>query len=330
MSFYNSGILEQLNTPGFNVLSTSVVRPPLNIINFSNASSGYNIVVPAVDLRSTSTVKINGIDSDTNASLLIGTNSSVIQIGNASSGTYLFGKITEINTTTIHIGLRTTLNLGNVSSQLANISVTNISRANVNIANISNANISVASINTANISAANISLANISAANISSLVCTNISAVSSRVCYALWSATTNTSQDKNIGNGSPNIIQTTLINNVSSLVQLQNPYEYDGTFKCGYDGLYLCSVIATPIDSATEMAVYLSKNLKCIGPVIYGNSAGSMCGSLTLFCNTNDILAFYNFGNTILPGNSDITKTELRSLLKTPATSAQLCSITLL
>ena len=334
MSFYNYGILDQLTntTAGYNVLSTSVLRPTLNIINFSNASSGYNIVVPAVDVNSVSTVRISGIDSaSTGATLYIGANTSVMQIGNISTTTFVYGNITEINSSVTNIGLLSNqLNLGNISSQLVNISVANTSTSNIRIANISAANISVANISTSFIVTANISAANISAANISILTCANLSAIVSRVCNAAWFASANTGKNTNIGNGSPYIIQTTIINNASSLIQLQNPYEYDGTFKCAYDGMYLCSVIATPVDNTTPAAVYLSKNNNCIGPLLYGSTANSLSGSMTIQCNANDILAFYNFGSIILPGNSTVTKTYLQSLSQTNAVSAQMCSITLL
>ena len=329
MSFYNYGILDQLTntTAGYNVLSTSVLRPTLNIINFSNASSGYNIVVPAVDVNSVSTVRISGIDSaSTGATLYIGANTSVMQIGNISTTTFVYGSITEINASVTNIGLQSNqLNLGNISSQLVNISVANTSTSNIRIANISTANISAANISTSFIVTANISTANISAANISILTCANLSAIVSRVCNAVWSSRANTGANVNIGNGSPYIIQTTIINNASSFIQLQNPYEYNGTFKCAYDGMYLCSVIATPVDNTTAAVVYLTKNNDCIGPILYGFTATSLSGSIAIQCNANDILAFYNYGSIIKPGNITVTKQNLAT-----TTSAQMCSITLL
>jgi hypothetical protein len=334
MSFYNTGILSHLTdaSSGYNVLTTSILRPPLNINNFSNASSGYNIVVPAVSTDTISTYRINAIDS-ASTRLYIGPNSSVIQIGNVINTTYLVGAITQIDSTMISIGMKTTTNLGNMSSQLANISVANLSVANINVANLSKANISVANISVSNLivanaTTANISLANISVANISYLTCTNLSAISAKSCYALWYSNIIVGQNKYIGNISLTAIQ----NSPESPLQYGLiPTETTGVFTCAYDGMYLCTVIVTPVNDTSKSAIYLSKNQNCIGPIIYGNASFSLTGSLTLYCNAQDKLAFYNYGIDIKPGNNISTEAQL--IVESPvitATSAQLCSITLL
>ena len=338
MSFYNYGILTHLTdaSSGYNVLTTSIYRPPLEINNFSNASSGYNIVVPAVSTDTISTYRINAIDS-VNTSLYIGPNSSVIQIGYSTNATYMYGAITQIDTTTINIGLKTTTNLGNISSQRANISVSNASTAYINVANISRANVivsnastannTVANISLGNISVANISLANISVANISYLTCTNLSSINAKSCYALWYSNIQIPQNSYIGNISLTAIQNSP---VSPLQYGLSPAESTGVFICAYDGFYLCSVIATPLNDTVASVVYLSKNQNCIGPIIYGNASRSLSGSLTLYCNAQDRLAFYNFGIDIQKGNIIRTESQISALPITTATSAQLCSITLL
>jgi|LauGreSuBDMM15SN_2_FD.fasta_scaffold40236_2 hypothetical protein len=331
MSFYNSGIASLTETSsGYNVLTTSIYRPPLEITNFSNASSGYNIVVPAVNLDSISTYKVNGIDG-TNTSLFIGPNSSVVQIGNQS--TFIVGKITQIDSTVINIGMQTTTNLGNISSQRANLSLVNISTANIRVENVSKSNVLLldartTNISTANIEVANVSLANISVANISYLTCTNLSAISAKSCYALWYSNIQIPQNTYIGN-----ISLTAIQN-SSIMPLQYglaPNSTTGLFTCAYSGMYMCSVIATPIDATLPAAVYLSKNQNCIGPIAYGNTSSSLSGSLTLYCNAADTLAFFNFGHTLKAGNNISTEQQVKdATLANRANSAQMCSIALL
>lgn len=332
MSFYNSGILTSLNSAssGYNVFATSIYRPPLEITNFSNASSGYNIVVPAVNTDTISTYRVNGIDG-TNASLYIGPNSSVIQIGYLSNSTYLVGKITQIESTAINIGMQTTTNLGNISSQRANLSVVNASVANILVENVSKSNIyisntSIANASISNITVANISQANISVANISYLTCTNLSAISAKSCYALWYSNIPIPQNRYIGNISLTAIQNS---SITPLQYVTIPTESTGLFTCAYSGLYMCSVIVTPVDTTLPATVYLSKNQNCIGPIVYGNTSSSISGSLTLYCNAADTLAFYNFGNTLKAGNNVSTEQQIISASITPKT-AQLCSITLL
>ena len=338
MSFYNSGITLLTDaSSGYNVLTTSINRPPLEITNFSNASSGYNIVVPAISTDTISTYKINAIDG-VNTSLYIGPNTSVIQIGYTNNSTYLVGKITQIDSTTINIGMQTTTNLGNISSQRANVSLVNISTANISVANISKtnvylsntstANISVSNINTANISVANVTLANISAANIKYLSCTNLSAISTKSCYALWYSNIPIPQNRYIGNISLTAIQNS---STTPLQYLIGPTETSGLFTCAYSGMYMCSVIVTPVDALSPAAVYLSKNQNCIGPIVYGNTSTSLSGSLTIYCNASDTLAFFNYGNTLKAGNNISTETQIINAgVVTNATSAQLCSIALL
>ena len=332
MSFYNSGILTHLTDApsGYNILTTSIYRPPLEITNFSNASSGYNIVVPAVNIDTISTYRVNAIDG-TNTSLYIGPNSSVIQIGYISNSTYLVGKITQIDSTVINIGMHTTTNLGNISSQLANVSVVNASVANLTVANISTSNVYVTNTSTANISVvntklANISQANISVANISYLTCTNLSAVSTKSCYALWYSNIQIPQNRYIGNISLTAIQNSPI---SPLQYGISPTESTGLFTCAYSGTYMCSVIVTPVDNITPAVVYLSKNKNCIGPIVYSNTSSSTCGSLSLYCNAADTLAFYNFGTTLKAGNNISTEQQIINATTSP-NSAQLCSIALL
>jgi hypothetical protein len=329
MSFYNSGITSLTETSsGYNVLTTSIYRPPLEITNFSNASSGYNIVVPAVNIDSISTYKVNGIDG-TNTSLFIGPNSSVVQIGNNS--TYIVGKITQIDSTIINIGMQTTTNLGNISSQRANLSLVNISTANISVENVCKSNIFLlnartTNISTAHIETANISLANISVANISYLTCTNLSAINAKSCYALWYSNIQIPQNRYIGNISLTAIQNS---SITPLQYVTLPTQSTGLFTCAYSGMYLCSVIVTPVDTLSPATVYLSKNQNCIGPLVYGTASSSLSGSLTLYCNAEDTLAFYNFGNTLKAGNNISTEQAVIDAEITPKT-AQMCSIALL
>ena len=340
MSFYNSGI--SVNTDsGYNLLSSTIIRPPLSITNFSNASSGYNIVVPAVE--NTSIYKLSAIDS-ASTTLFIGPNTSVIKIGNMSSSTYLYGK-TEIDSSIINIGLRTTINLGNISSQTANISVansykTNISVANIDVANISIANLtlvntSVSNTNVANSIISNTSVANISVANISYLTCNNLSAISTKSCYALWYSNIVNEKMTYIGNASLTIIQKSAVSPLQQPNPILYPNEYTGLFTCEYDGMYACSVIVTPVTVTVKNAIFLSKNNNCIGPLAYSEIANtgnitSISGSITLYCNAKDTLAFYNYGGNILPGNNVSTIAQIEDSILTTATGTQLCSIALL
>ena len=296
---------------GYNPLSSSIKRSPLVITNFSNASSGYNVVVPSVDVANLSVYSIPGIDN-LESNLRVGINTSTIIIGGSYSTTYIYSKVTEIDSQIIHIGLKTTTHLGNVSTSLANISVVNASVANV--LQMNTPNISASKINA---SLANISLLNSYNMNVMNMTCYNLSAYSVRQCYALWYTTYSDQPQRTIGGVSLHTLQTSIIDNVSSL------NESYGTFTCSYNGMYLCSIIVTPATTQGITMVYLQQNNNYIGPIVYGNTgnqSASLSGSLTLYCNARDVLSFYNNGVAIYAGNIDTLS----------ATRAQMCSITLL
>ena len=314
---------------GYNPLSASITRDPLNITNFSNASAGYNIVVPAVDIANLSIYNIPGIDNK-NSSLKVGLNTPTILIGGVNSSTYIYGKVTEISSQVINIGLTTTTSLGNVSSKMANISVVNVSLANMSKLNASNAYISNLNVALTNASTINASFANISVVdswvmNVNHMTCYNLSAFNIRQCYALWYTNVQDDSRRIIGNVSLNIIQTSVINNVSSLDSVRSK------FLCSYDGLYSCSVIVTPITTTDIVMVYLQKNDDYIGPLIYGNTGNqraSLSGTTTIYCNAGDVLSYYNLGVAILGRTNTSNVTDLNNIIY--PTSAQLCSITLL
>jgi hypothetical protein len=325
-----SNLTKFQNIPaGYNPLSSSITRDPLNITNFSNASSGYNVVVPAVDIANLSIYNIPGIDNK-NSSLKVGVFTPTIVIGGVNTSTYIYSKVTVIESQTIQIGLTTTTSLGNLSSPFANISVLNTSTANVSKLNASNAYISTLNVALTNASTLNASVANISTIHsnigyVNNMTCYNLSAFNIRQSYASWYTTSQVEPRRIIGDVSLDTVETSVINNVSSLSS------YYGVFTCDYDGIYACSVIVTPITTTGIILVYVRKNNNYIGPIIYGNTGNqiaSFSGSLTLHCKAGDTLCFYNLGVALLARTSTINITDSNTII-TP-TSAQLCSITLL
>jgi hypothetical protein len=188
-----------------------------------------------------------------------------------------------------------------------NASITNIRQ--INTPNVSAANI--------NASVANISVIHSHNMSVTNMTCYNISAYNVRQCYALWYTTSLVQPQRTIGSVSLHTLQTTVINNVSTL----NPDT--GTFRCEYEGVYSSSVIVTPSTTQGITMIYLQKNDNYIGPIVYGNTGNqiaSFSGSLSIYCKAGDVLSFYNNGVAIYEGNIDVFS----------ATSAQLCSITLL
>jgi hypothetical protein len=317
---------------GYNPLAASVTRDPLVINNFSNASAGYNVVLPAINISNLSVYNINGIDNLV-SSLKVGVNTSTILIGGSYSSTLVYSKITEINSQTIQIGLSTTTSLGTMSTQLANISLLNVSTASITKLNASHAfienldvnNTSIINMNSLNASISQLyaSMSNIDTLNANYITCNNISAYNGRQCYAVWYTTTEDEKGYDIGHISLHTVQTSLIDNISSI------NANNGRFLCSYDGIYLCSVIVMPTTATETAIVYLKQNNTYIGPIIYGNTGSqkaTLCGSLSLYCNTGDLLSFYNRGTPISVGNSS---TLVPFSTNDPSTS-QMCSITLL
>ena len=321
---------------GYNPLASSVTREPLVITNFSNASAGYNIVLPAVNISNLSVYNINSIDNLV-SSLKVGINTSTVLIGGSISSTLMNSKITEINSQNIYVGLITTTHLGNISARSANISVINSSTVNASFINASNASIINVNASTASIkqfnadSATIVSLyspeANINTLNTQHITCNNISAFNIRQCYALWYTTSQDDTGYEIGSISLNTVQTSIINNVSSI------NSGNGRFLCSYTGPYLCSVIVTPTTTTENAIIYLKQNRNSentyIGPLIYGNNGNrtaSLSGSLSLYCNAGDVLSFYNRGVAITAGNSS----QLDINIVNNPTTTQMCSITIL
>ena len=103
MSFYNSGITLNDSSSGYNILTSSIVRPILSLSNLSSALSGYNVVLPAINFDNISTYRINGIDSSNTSSILyVGYNSSTIQIGSIKNTTNISGLISNIDSQRSH------------------------------------------------------------------------------------------------------------------------------------------------------------------------------------------------------------------------------------
>jgi len=317
---------------GYNPLAASVTRDPLVITNFSNASAGYNVVLPAINISNLSVYNINGIDNLV-SSLKVGVNTSTILIGGSNSSTLIYSKITEINSQTIHIGLTTTTSLGNISTRLANISCINVSTANISQLNASgasiiqlnanNSSIIKLQVNNASITELYAPLANIDTLNSQNITCMNLSAYNGRQCYAVWYTTTEDDKGYEIGHVSLRTVQTSLIDNISSI------NANNGRFLCSYEGMYLCSVIVLPTTATEAAIVYLKQNNTYIGPILYGNTGSqkaTLCGSLSLYCQSGDVLSFYNAGIQISVGNSSILDIPIVN----DVTTAQMCSITLL
>ena len=275
--------------PGYNTLNSNININSLNISNFDDTLPGYNVIwLPASQIN-TCVMNVCGVDNP-KSTLLLGENASMILIGNSSSITKLFGTITHIDAPNqiMYIGATSSkINLGIINSSLANISTINACNGNISTINAYNGNID-------NLSVINLSVINLSVSGI-------INALP-RECNAIWHTTVNLSANNIIGNGNISIIQ----NNGS-------PLTVNGTFKCGYTGIYICSVTAI-LYQGTNTGIYLYQNNVSIASYIaYGTNTESFSGCVCVKCNASDTLSFY-LADTSAIQSGGLNKMQLCSI----------------